>query len=135
MEDSAGPEALGEQETRVFVYGTLKRGQSNHSRLQGARWLGTATLEGACLYDLGPFPMAIAGEGRVCGELYAVPMAVLPLLDAYEGCPRLYQRHWLALADGRQAWVYLGQARQVRYVPLLAEGTWPPVPERRHSLS
>jgi gamma-glutamylcyclotransferase (GGCT)/AIG2-like uncharacterized protein YtfP len=123
--DEPRADGLVAGETLLFVYGTLKRGQPNHARLQGARWLGEAWLEGACLYDLGPFPMAIAAEGRVTGELYAVPLEVLPLVDAFEGCPRLYQRHWLPLADGRQAWVYLGQGRQVRHSPRLEAGTWP----------
>lgn len=117
-------EGAGEK-TLLFVYGTLKRGQANHGHLQGARCLGEASLESACLHDLGPFPMAIAAEGRVHGELYAVPTAALPRLDAFEGCPRLYQRHWLPLADGRQAWVYLGQSRQVRHSPRLPDGVWP----------
>ncbi|MFM7640223.1 MAG: gamma-glutamylcyclotransferase [Cyanobium sp.] len=115
---------LAESETLLFVYGTLKSGQPNHGRLQGARCLGQASLPGACLHDLGPFPMAVAGEGSVAGELYAVAWTDLPDLDAFEGCPRLYQRHWLPLADGRQAWAYLGQARQVRHVPRLAGGLW-----------
>ena len=112
-------------EIPLFVYGILKRGEFNHGRLQGARWLGAATLAGARLYDLGPFPMAIAGEGSVHGELYAISAAALPELDAFEGCPRLYQRHWLPLADGRHAWVYLGQARQVRFSRPLPLGKWP----------
>lgn len=127
MADLADGEGLAGEETPLFVYGTLKRGQPNHARLEGARWLGEAWLEGACLYDLGPFPMAIAAEGVVFGEVYAVALAALPLLDAFEGCPRLYARHWLALADGRQAWVYLGRARQVRHSRRLPAGVWPPV--------
>jgi gamma-glutamylcyclotransferase (GGCT)/AIG2-like uncharacterized protein YtfP len=122
----------GEGETPLFVYGTLKRGQANHGRLQGARWLGEAWLEGACLHDLGPFPMAIPAQGRVAGELYAVALAVLPALDAFEGCPRLYQRHWLSLADGRSAWVYLGQGRQVRHSPRLEAGEWPALERAGH---
>jgi gamma-glutamylcyclotransferase (GGCT)/AIG2-like uncharacterized protein YtfP len=114
-------------ETLLFVYGTLKRGLANHGRLQGARPLGDAVLTRARLYDLGPFPMAVAGDGQVGGELYAVAWSALPALDAFEGCPRLYQRHWLSLADGRQAWAYLGQARQVRHSPWLREGIWPAV--------
>lgn len=119
-------EPLNEEPVPVFVYGTLKRGQPHHGRLQGAPFLGTARLRGACLHDLGPFPMAIAGEGCVQGELYAVARGTLPQLDAFEGCPRLYQRHWLALEDGRQAWVYLGQPRQVRHARRSPEGVWPP---------
>ncbi|MFN7677938.1 MAG: gamma-glutamylcyclotransferase, partial [Cyanobacteriota bacterium] len=101
---------MADGETLLFVYGTLKRGLANHARLQGARALGDAVLPGARLYDLGPFPMAVAGDGQVGGELYAVAQSALPALDVFEGCPRLYQRHWLSLADGRQAWVYMGQA-------------------------
>jgi gamma-glutamylcyclotransferase (GGCT)/AIG2-like uncharacterized protein YtfP len=126
--DTAGTGAA--EEMPLFVYGTLKRGQANHGHLQGARCLGPAVLEGASLHDLGPFPMAIAAQGRVIGELYAVDAAALPGLDAFEGCPRLYQRHWLTLADGRQAWVYLGQPRQVRHSPRLRDGEWPPASSR-----
>lgn len=126
MEDPVHSLGMEEEATLLFVYGTLKRGQSNHGRLQGARWLGKATLEGAVLYDLGPFPMAIAGDGWVAGELYAVAWADLPQLDAFEGCPRLYQRRWLPLADGRQAWAYLGQPHHVRHVKRLPGGHWPP---------
>jgi len=118
------PSPLAQHETLLFVYGTLKRGQPNHGRLQGARCLGEAILEGMSLFDLGPFPMAIPGEGRVAGEVFAVPWAALADLVAFEGCPRLYQRHWLCLADGREAWVYLGQPRQVRHVNRLPDGQW-----------
>jgi gamma-glutamylcyclotransferase (GGCT)/AIG2-like uncharacterized protein YtfP len=111
---------------RVFVYGTLRRGQSNHSWLAGAHWLGEASLPGAVLHDLGPFPMAVPGDGRVLGELYGVDAATLARLDRLEGHPRLYERCWLVLEDGRQAWVYLGRPRQVRFVPTLPDGRWPP---------
>lgn len=116
------PEA---SETLLFVYGTLKRGQPNHGQLRGARWEGEATLEGACLFDLGPFPMAIAGEGQIQGELYALPSEGLTALDAFEGVPRLYERQRRPLSDGRQVWVYLGRPRQVRHVRLLPGGLWP----------
>ena len=122
------PEASPQGDTLLFVYGTLKRGQPNHGRLQGAQWLGQVTLEGLRLHDLGPFPMAIAGEGRVRGELYAGPWSALPALDAFEGAPRLYQRRSLPLADGRRAWVYVGQPRQVRHVRYLPDGEWPASP-------
>lgn len=111
----------------VFVYGTLRRGQANHAWLAGARWLGEASLRGAVLHDLGPFPMAVPGDGLVWGELYGVDAATLARLDHLEGHPRLYERHWLRLEDGRQAWVYLGRPRQVRFVPALPEGRWPPL--------
>ena len=110
----------------VFVYGTLKRGASNHAWLAGSRWLGEACLPGLVLHDLGPFPMAVLGAGTVLGELYAVDAAGLARLDHLEGYPRLYDRQLLPLADGRRAWVYLGRPRQVRHAPVLASGHWQP---------
>lgn len=108
----------------LFVYGSLKRGQRAHHLLKGLPWLGEAWLPGACLHDLGPFPMAVPGEGRIHGELYGVCDADLAALDGYEGAPRLYQRHWRSLEDGRSAWVYLGRPHQVRHVAPLASGRW-----------
>jgi len=108
----------------VFVYGTLKRGQSNHHWLSGARWQGEVALAGLVLHDLGPFPMAVEGEGTVRGELYAVDAAGLARLDVLEGHPRLYNRLIRPLPDGRQAWVYVGRAAQVRHAPQLPDGDW-----------
>lgn len=123
----------------VFVYGTLRRGQGNHHLLAEAGWGGEQELPGARLHDLGPFPMAIATAATaatdttatatpadsVQGELWWVDGATLEQLDRLEGHPRLYERHWLALASGQVAWVYLGRPRQVRHAPVLPHGRWP----------
>lgn len=108
----------------VFVYGTLRQGQPNHPWLAGANPEGEGELPGAVLHDLGPFPMAVEGPGRIHGEVYAVSARCLADLDRLEGHPRLYERQLLRLADGRRAWVYLGQPRQVRHAPVLAAGRW-----------
>ncbi|MCT0207546.1 gamma-glutamylcyclotransferase [Synechococcus sp. CS-1332] len=108
----------------VFVYGTLKRGHGNHHWLAGAPFQGDVELTGVVLHDLGPFPMAVTGEGTVRGEVYAVDAAGLARLDRLEGYPRLYDRRPLPLADGRRAWVYLGRAHQVRHVSAIADGCW-----------
>jgi gamma-glutamylcyclotransferase (GGCT)/AIG2-like uncharacterized protein YtfP len=121
-DDLAGPSPC--HSNLVFVYGTLKRGASNHAWLAGSRWLGEACLPGLVLHDLGPFPMAVLGAGTVYGELYGVDAAGLARLDQLEGYPRLYDRQLLPLADGSRAWVYLGRPRQVRHAPVLASGHW-----------
>ena len=109
----------------LFVYGSLKRGLANHHQLGDARFAGEAAMEGVVLHDLGPFPMAIAGEGVVHGELYRVDDDQLSRLDRFEGVPRLYERRQRPLRDGRQAWIYLGRPRQVRHSPRLRGGRWP----------
>lgn len=113
------------EERLVFVYGTLKRGQPNHHLLASCRFLGKAALAGLQLHDLGPFPMAIPGEGTIHGEVYGVPAAALPALDRLEGVPRLYARRRRRLDDGRRVWVYVGRPRQVRHSPALPQGHWP----------
>jgi gamma-glutamylcyclotransferase (GGCT)/AIG2-like uncharacterized protein YtfP len=125
-----GREGLGT--TTVFVYGSLKRDQPNHHWLAGATGLGEGQLDGVQLFDLGPFPMAVRPAGEPCspgcqalqGELYRVDAPTLERLDRLEGSPRLFERHWLPLQDGRCAWVYLGRPAQVRHAPLLAHGLW-----------
>ena len=111
------------------MYGTLRRGQSNHHHLAGARWGGEQRLSGARLHDLGPFPMAIASPetaaDAVQGELWWVDGAMLHQLDQLEGHPRLYERQARQLDNGQRAWVYLGRPRQVRYAPVVADGRWP----------
>ena len=118
------PGALPQERQLVFVYGTLKRGEKNHHWLEGASWQGEAELSGVLLHDLGPFPMAVIGEGTAIGEVYAVEERGLARLDELEGYPRLYDRQLLSLNDGRQAWVYLGRPRQVRHAPLVVGGSW-----------
>jgi gamma-glutamylcyclotransferase (GGCT)/AIG2-like uncharacterized protein YtfP len=116
--------AANDGEILVFVYGTLKRGHGNHHWLAGAPFQGEAELPDVVLHDLGPFPMAVPGEGIVIGELYRIDAAALVRLDRLEGYPRLYDRRPLPLADGRTAWVYLGRPHQVRHVSAIVDGRW-----------
>ncbi|MGB7565132.1 MAG: gamma-glutamylcyclotransferase family protein [Prochlorococcaceae cyanobacterium] len=112
----------------VFVYGTLKRGQGNHHWLRGAAFLGRRRLDGACLYDLGPYPMAVAGDGLIHGELFAVDGAGLLHLDELEEAPLLYQRHRRLLDDGTHAWTYMGQPPQVAGRALVPFADWGSTP-------
>jgi gamma-glutamylaminecyclotransferase len=86
------------RETLVFVYGTLKRGGSNHAFLAGQIFLGEArTAPGFSLYRLGGYPGMIprknsAAEG-VTGEVWSVDEATLAKLDRLEGLAEgLYRR-------------------------------------------
>ena len=70
----------------VFVYGTLRRGGSNHFRMAGATFHSVGTVK-ARLYHIDWFPGIVLGPGAdaVIGEVFAVPPAVLGALDAFEG--------------------------------------------------
>lgn len=76
--------------TRLFVYGSLRRGApNNRAELLGAdaEFLGTGRVRGRLL-DLGAYPglvPAVTREERVRGELYALRgRHALAALDAYE---------------------------------------------------
>jgi gamma-glutamylaminecyclotransferase len=87
----------------LFVYGTLRRGRSNHGQLAGQQFLGAArTVPGYRLHDLGGYPgLALdpASPDGVCGEVWAVDPMALARLDAFEGVAEgLYRRALLPLA-------------------------------------
>ncbi|MSU69966.1 MAG: gamma-glutamylcyclotransferase [Opitutaceae bacterium] len=73
----------------IFVYGTLKRGCSNHHFLAGQTWVGAAaTPPGFRLFDLGGFPGMVAqadDHAGVAGEVWSVDATCLAHLDALEG--------------------------------------------------
>jgi len=111
----------------LFVYGSLKRGERNHGQLREARLEGKGSVSGLSLYDLGPFPMAVvdpSGSSVLHGEIYAVTAEQLEHVDRFEGAPRLYERQLHRLRDGREVWVYVGRARQVRFVATIPSGRW-----------
>src|SRR5437868_1974307 len=89
--------------TRVFVYGSLKRGQRNHHYLDGQLFLGEATtLPRYRLFDYGPYPFLVEAPQRgeaVKGEVWEVSDTVLLRLDELEEAPSLYQRGEIALHE------------------------------------
>ncbi len=80
---------MGTTPGHCFVYGTLKRGQSNYRLIaEAVRVVTPATVAGR-LYDLGPFPALGPGDDRVRGELLLIEPTLLAhtltVLDELEG--------------------------------------------------
>jgi gamma-glutamylaminecyclotransferase len=112
--------------TRLFVYGTLKRGFPGAHLLRDALFEGAAvTAEGFALYDLGAYPALVrTSSGVVRGESFSLPREMLAVLDEYEGVPHLYQRQLLTLSDGREAEAYVMQAIGAVGHPRIEAGVW-----------
>ena len=74
---------------RIFVVGSLRRGEYNHRRFEGFAdgFAGTATAAGFVLKDLGEFPAMVPStdpRDLVVGELYDVSDDLAHALDRFE---------------------------------------------------
>lgn len=110
---------------KLFVYGTLRRGEAGHALLAGAQALGTAWTEPAfTLVDLGEYPAVVeGGTTAVAGELYEVDELTLVELDRYEDVPELYLRVEREIG-GHRAFVYVLRPEHARDRPAIASGDW-----------
>lgn len=72
----------------LFVYGTLKRGQSNHGYLRGQQFISMAMTQPRYrLHDLGGYPGMVLDECdgiSIHGEIWDVDAECLALLDKLE---------------------------------------------------
>jgi gamma-glutamylcyclotransferase (GGCT)/AIG2-like uncharacterized protein YtfP len=88
--------------TKVFVYGTLKRGGRNHRYLAGQQFIGEGrTGPGFTLYSLGDYPGMVRSsriDHDVTGEVWTVSADCLASLDELEGINEgLYERVAISL--------------------------------------
>ncbi|XP_070786897.1 gamma-glutamylaminecyclotransferase B-like [Enoplosus armatus] len=129
---------------RVFVYGTLKKGQPNYYRmfdsangkaefLASARTTQKYPLVIANKYNI-PFLLNIPGQGhRVQGEIYKVDDQMLQFLDAFEGVPTMYQRtlvklevkEWVGQTEGEERPVPGSITEAFVYSTTAYEPDWP----------
>jgi gamma-glutamylcyclotransferase (GGCT)/AIG2-like uncharacterized protein YtfP len=122
---------------KVFVYGTLQRGEGNHHLLADAEFLGAAvTVRRFGMTDVGfPFMLREPALARVCGELYDIgdDAECLYRLDRLEAEGRMYDRveGMVDCDDGRrhccQFYVKHDDRPRGRVVPVNADGllVWP----------
>lgn len=93
----------------VFVYGTLRQGESNHHFLEASQCLGSyETQPEFALYDLGDYPALIEGHQSIQGEVYLIDAKTLQRLDILEDVPVEYRRETISTPFG-DAWIYLYQ--------------------------
>ncbi|MCF6136346.1 gamma-glutamylcyclotransferase family protein [Pseudalkalibacillus berkeleyi] len=71
----------------VFVYGTLRKGESNHHLLAGTNCVNERAWINGTLYDTGQgYPaLSLTPFGSVYGEVYEVDDKLISKLDQLEG--------------------------------------------------
>lgn len=118
----------------VFVYGSLKRGQSNFWLMATAEFIARArTAEQAFrLLDLTAFPALIRtdeGPLSIVGELFAIDDNTLAAVDRLEDNGNLYQREPITVTETddpmrqHEAWTYL-YIRPLRRYRLWPSDEW-----------
>jgi len=95
---------------RLFTYGSLRRGYSNHHLLLslGARFFDNGNLQAELLPTQYPFPAVKEGLGLVHGEVYDLSDEAFERLDFFEGNPDFYQRRDAVTTEGLPVQVYYG---------------------------
>lgn len=113
---------------RLFVYGTLMRGESNHHYLKSARFLQAAVTRAEfALVDFGEYPAIVRpGSCAISGELYEVDEATLARVDELEEVPDFYERCEIELEDGTITLTYVLPMRFVEREGgrILDHGDW-----------
>lgn len=129
---------MGEMLT-VFVYGTLRAGESNdigraaaRHAIEAPRLLGESTLRGH-LHDFGAYPGLVRDEAgeSVRGEVYEIAAALLPVLDAIEeivpGRECLFMRETCHIEVGGETLTclyYPIRAASAQGLPRIDGGDW-----------
>lgn len=92
----------------VAVYGSLRKGLSNHGCLGDSPFLDTTTTKPEFrMWSYGGFPGCTPGGERMVVEVYRVEsQATMDRLDRLEGYPNFYNRKIVELENGIKAWVY-----------------------------
>ena len=115
---------------RLFVYGTLRRGQTARSLLANAVTRAVKAQTNGFIYA---FPMGypgyIEGAGTVVGELLWLSdlAGTFGLLDAYEGTDfvRVIRQVRTEAGEALWSWIYvLADPEAARLGTLIADGDW-----------
>lgn len=110
--------------TRLFVYGTLLRGERAHDLMTDGVFVESATTEPRfTLVDLGEYPALVDfGTSAVHGEVYLVNTSILMRLDTYEGDE--YVRQSVKLQNTKAASAYIWTASRFDRYPAIPSGDW-----------
>lgn len=112
--------------TRVFVYGTLRKGHYNHAMMRDATFVANASTFGK-MYSAGSFPMvSIENHDNhlVEGEIYEVSDELLQRLDDLESHPKWYVRTLVETTSGPAEMYVMPAARMYKGMREIPSGDW-----------
>lgn len=112
---------------KLFIYGSLKKGYSNHKVLEGAKFIKDyTTTYKYTLLNLGHFPgLYQNGVTPITGEIWEVDDAKLSKLDWFEGHPNHFERRKMVgeLEGKEDLWCYFYNIKNFG-APVILNGIW-----------
>lgn len=112
---------------KVFVYGTLRKGEGNHHILMNSACIEQEDeVESFTLYKVNPHypaavPRLIPGYS-IKGEVYGIDEFTLERLDRLEGYPNLYDRVEVETKKGHRAIMYIWNGSPLNNI--IESGDW-----------
>ena len=114
--------------SKLFVYGTLKRGYSNFgAHLERAKFIGEDSQMEGVLFALSGFPGLNLTEPRtkIHGEIFEVSGDQLSSCDRLEGHPGFYRRSLVYLKPHGLVWTYILPRTRCQTIPRwVPSGNW-----------
>ena len=115
---------------RLFVYGTMRQGQTARSLVAGSvtRCVKASTSGQIYAFPMG-YPGYVEGTDRVVGEVLWLTdlAATFGLLDAYEGEDFVRVIRQVTIETGEELWTWiyaLADPEAVKLGTLIADGDW-----------
>lgn len=114
--------------TKLLVYGTLKKGYSNHRILSDATFLQEVIVGPYTMFNLGAYPACtLEPSTMIQAELYEVNKETMDRCDLLEGYPAFYTRHVVRYGPepGDEAWMYfINREKMSPRTPVVETGVW-----------
>jgi gamma-glutamylcyclotransferase (GGCT)/AIG2-like uncharacterized protein YtfP len=118
---------MSDKTAKLFVYGTLMRGEHNHSILGNSVYIKKGkTKPEFSLYSFGSFPALVNdGKDNVKGEVYYVSSSTIDVVDRLESHPSWYERKTIILEDGESVQAYvMPKQRALKAGAFPVKGDW-----------
>tara|TARA_R100001460_G_scaffold17620_4_gene37818 strand:+ start:295 stop:657 length:363 start_codon:yes stop_codon:yes gene_type:complete len=114
-------------EHTIFVYGTLRTGESRNHTMRDADYLGVyKTIPKYTMYNLGAFPcITFGGKTSITGDVFKIDDYTLDMCDMIEGHPDFYTRMPIELLDKsiKAEAYFMNDLKGAHYTPILS-GNW-----------
>ena len=117
----------------LFVYGTLRKGESGSGLLKNSEFIGFDRVKGFIMLDFGDYPMIFesGNDYHIKVEIYRVDEYTLEQIDLFEeyygdgSAGNLYTRKTVESLSGKWGFIYIGENIDLyRNISIIVSGDW-----------